>query len=152
MIYQGRVISKRSGARASPSCSRELWLVLQCTPQSLQNDCVRMLPAVLWRYRAWIDAGTEVGMEKICHRHDDSLSLPLMVCALEGGAVQTLGCNAEGGSGEGKSGRRPGTAFPVYTQHNVDAACAACHMHHHQHSEQRGGVRRMVFARGWQMI
>ena len=47
-----------------PSCSRELWLVLQCTPQSLQNDCVRMLPAVLWRYRTWIEAGTEVGMEK----------------------------------------------------------------------------------------
>ena len=23
-----------------------------------------MLPAVLWRYRTWIEAGTEVGMEK----------------------------------------------------------------------------------------
>ena len=103
------------------SSSRELCSVLQCTPQSLQNDCVRMLPAVLWRYRAWIDAGTEVGMEKICHRHDDSLSRPLMVCALEGGAVQTLGANAEGGSGEGESGRRPGTAFLVDAAH-----CGCC--------------------------
>ena len=121
MIYQGRVISNRSRARASaqqqPRTVFSSAVHTAVAPERLRAHASRCAVALPCLDRCW-HRGRD---GKICHRHDDSLSRPLMVCALEGGAVQTLGANAEGGSGEGESGRRPGTAFLVDAAH-----CGCC--------------------------
>ena len=111
------------------SSSRELCSVLQCTPQSLQNDCVRMLPAVLWRYRTWIEAGTEVGMEKYAIVMTTPSRGLSWFALLKGGLCRPWEPMQKGVLGKGKVAGGPGQPF-LWMQHIVDAACGACHMPH----------------------
>ena len=129
MIYQGRVISNRSGARASAQqqprtvfSSAVHTAVAQERLRAHASRCAVALPCLV---RCW-HRGRD---GKICHRHDDSLSRPLMVCVLKGGLCRPWDAMQKGVLGKGKVAGGPGQPF-LWMQHIVDAACGACHMPH----------------------